>query len=112
MFFLFFDSTWPQLLQENGYTFVVDGTSNIFYGALSLISTDNPASSALSGLKDSGTALRYCRQCLGTSDEASTKESDPMFICIIADARDYSLLNAVTRAGFHSEKVAYTFTAM
>ena len=49
----------------------------ILYGALSLISADSPANSALGGFKESGTALHYCRQYLGTSDDASTKVSDP-----------------------------------
>ena len=30
IFFIFFYLTWPQLLQEKGYNFVIDGTSKNF----------------------------------------------------------------------------------
>ena len=58
-------------MQEQGYSFEIDGISHLF-GTMAVISADNPASSALGGFKESGSAHRYCRQCLGTSDEAST----------------------------------------
>ena len=47
--------------------------SQLHFGTIAVISADNPASSALGGFKESGAAYRYCRQCLGTYDETSTK---------------------------------------
>lgn len=43
------------------------------FGTLTVVSADNPASSALGGFKESTAALRHCRQCMATSEEASTK---------------------------------------
>ena len=33
------------------------------------MSADNPASCALGGFKESSSAYRHCRQCMGTKDE-------------------------------------------
>ena len=39
------------------------------YGTLGLVSADNPASCALGGFKESTSAYRHCRQCMGTKVE-------------------------------------------
>ena len=49
--------------------FKVNGTFRKYYGTVTLVSADNPASSALGGFKESTSAYRPCRQCLGTNDE-------------------------------------------
>lgn len=46
----------------------VDGPIR-FQGTVALISADNPASAALGGFKESSSAFRCCRQCLGTQEE-------------------------------------------
>ena len=39
------------------------------------VSGDNPASAALGGFKQSPSAFRYCRHCLGTASEIQSKVS-------------------------------------
>ncbi len=51
----------------------MDGHRQLFYGSISTISADNPASCALGGFKESTAAFRMCRQCMATHDEASEK---------------------------------------
>lgn len=62
--------------QEGGYSFNVSGSDRIFYGTIAVISADNPASSLLGGFKESASAYRLCRQCMGTKDEIRMKVSD------------------------------------
>jgi hypothetical protein len=45
-------------------------------GTVAVVSADNPASNALGGFKESASALRHCRQCLGSADETTTQVSD------------------------------------
>lgn len=40
-----------------------------FYGTVALVSADNPASAALGGFKESSSAFRCCRHCLGTLED-------------------------------------------
>jgi len=61
--------------QESGYYMdTYNGTQKIF-GSLSLVIADNPASCALGGFKESASAYRPCRHCLGTADEIRTNVS-------------------------------------
>lgn len=46
----------------------INGNPHTFYGTISTISADNPASSALGGFKEGSTAYRFCRHCLITFD--------------------------------------------
>ena len=39
------------------------------FGSVAVIIADNPASSALGGFKESSSAYRPCRHCLGTTEE-------------------------------------------
>ena len=57
------------LLQESGHKFTVRGSPRNYRGTLALVSADNPASCALGGFKESSSAYRHCRQCMGTKEE-------------------------------------------
>ena len=61
--------TYHVLLQESGHTFTVCGSLRNYRGTLALVSADNPASCALGGFKESSSAYRHCRQCMGTKEE-------------------------------------------
>ena len=56
-------------MQEAGHTFIVNGYPCTYYGSLGLVSADNPASCAMGGFKESSSAYRHCRHCLGTKTE-------------------------------------------
>ena len=60
-------------LQESGYTIQVGGTPKTVFGALVIVTADNPASAAVGGFKKGAKAYRHCRQCLGTSTETVQK---------------------------------------
>ena len=49
--------------------FKVNGGFSQYYGTVTLVSADNPASSAVGGFKESTSAYRPCRQCFGTNHE-------------------------------------------
>ena len=56
-------------LQENGYNFdTYNGVQKVF-GSLAVVIADNPASCAIGGFKESSSAYRPCRHCLGTAEE-------------------------------------------
>lgn len=59
--------------QENGYPFEVNGEVRYFRGTVSIVSADNPASAALGGFKQSASAFRFCRHCMGTEQDIQTK---------------------------------------
>ena len=60
-------------IQESGIS--MNGISTPIFGTLALLSADNPASSSCGGFKESGSAYRYCRQCLANTDEAKSTVS-------------------------------------
>jgi len=60
------------LLQECGYSFDSYNGIQTMYGTLAVVIADNPASSAIGGFKESTSANRPCRQCLGNADEIKT----------------------------------------
>lgn len=60
-------------LKDDGVPFLVDGKTLHFRGTVSVVSADNPASAALGGLKESASAFRYCRHCLGSDADIQTK---------------------------------------
>lgn len=53
----------------------VDGMSEVLYGTLACVSADNIASNLLGGVKESGSACRPCRHCIGTREECKTMVS-------------------------------------
>ena len=56
-------------LQENGFNFdAYNGVQKVF-GSLTVVIADNPASCAIGGFKESSSAYRPCRHCLGTAEE-------------------------------------------
>ena len=61
--------------QEQGYQVAVSSAPYSVRGTVALTSADNLASNALGGFKESASALRHCRQCLGCADETATKVS-------------------------------------
>lgn len=46
-----------------------------FRGTIAAISADNPASCNLGGFKESSSAYRPCRQCMGTKEECQEEVS-------------------------------------
>lgn len=66
--------THSSLLGERcGVPFVIDGQTHYFRGTISVISADNPASAALGGFKQSASAFRFCRHCLGSEADIQSK---------------------------------------
>ena len=59
--------------------FTINGIQKRFYGTLCAISAGNPANAACGGFKESSRAYRFCRQCMTTSDESSTKFKEREF---------------------------------
>ena len=59
--------------KENGVTFVLNDGPCHLYGTVTIVSGDNPASAALGGFKQSASAFRYCRHCLGTEIDIQSK---------------------------------------
>ena len=60
-------------MQVNGAPFVIDGRTYHFRGTVTVASADNPASASLGGFKESASAFRYCRHCLGTEEDIQSK---------------------------------------
>ena len=56
-------------IQEEGIQINVNGILHTFYGTISIISADNPASCALGGFKEGSRAHRFCRHCLIIIDQ-------------------------------------------
>lgn len=50
-------------------SFLVNGRVRHFRGTVSIVSADNPASAALGGFKQSASAFRLCRHCMGTEQD-------------------------------------------
>ena len=42
---------------------------------MTVVSADNPASASLGGFKQSASAYRFCRHCMGVSEEIQSKVS-------------------------------------
>ena len=59
----------------HGYAFHIQGSTKLVYGTVAAVSADNLGSNALGGFKESCSALRPCRQCLATQEEARCKVS-------------------------------------
>ena len=60
-------------LQESGVPFVINGMTCYFHGTVTVVCADNPASASLGGFKQSGSAFRFCRHCMGTEADIQTK---------------------------------------
>lgn len=56
-----------------GTVFDVGSSQLTLRGTVSIVSADNPASSLLGGFKQSGSAFRPCRHCMGTDTDIQTK---------------------------------------
>lgn len=59
--------------------FTLNGIPRQFFGALCAVSADNPASAACGGFKESARAYRFCRHCMATSADSSTKFTEHEF---------------------------------
>lgn len=70
------------IFKERGHTFRVCGCSYQYYGTVTLVSADNPASSSLGGFKESCSAYKPCRQCTGNNEEIREKVHILMFILV------------------------------
>ena len=60
-------------LQDEGVPLAVNGETHYFHGAVTIVSADNPASTSLGGFKESASAFRLCRHCMGTAEDVQTK---------------------------------------
>jgi len=58
---------------EKGYEFNVGGITQVFYGALAVVSADNLGSLALGGFKERCSAKKMCRHCIATKEDAQTR---------------------------------------
>ncbi len=75
-------------------TFVLNGSIHKFRGTVSVISADNPASACLGGFKQSASAFRYCRHCMGTDQDIQSKVLKPaslhqLILCIVCIMCEY-----------------------
>ena len=61
------------VIQEQGHQFLINGVGHVFHGTIAVVSADNLGSNALGGFKESASAHRHCRQCLGTQSETRNK---------------------------------------
>ena len=70
-------------IKDEGVPFIIDGRTCHFRGTVSIVSADNPASAALGGFKESASAFRFCRHCLGTDTDIQTKvNTSALFMCL------------------------------
>ena len=67
--------------QPTGVRFVIGRNIHYFRGTVSVVSADNPASAALGGFKQSASAFRFCRHCLGGEDVQSKVHVYRRLIC-------------------------------
>ena len=51
-----------------------------FRGTVTIVSADNPASASLGGFKQSPSAFRFCRHCMGSEDDIQSKVCSLMYI--------------------------------
>lgn len=56
-------------IQETGHVFNTADGSQVLNGTIAIVSADNPASNIIGGFKESPSAYRPCRHCLGSSTE-------------------------------------------
>ena len=54
------------VVQIPGVCLTIDGVTQYFRGAVSLLLADNPACELLTGFKQSVSAFRFCHHCLGS----------------------------------------------
>lgn len=60
-------------MKDSGAPLVIDGHTVSFRGTVSIVCADNPASSLLGGFKQSASAFRYCRHCMGGESDIQSK---------------------------------------
>ena len=72
-------------MQESGVPFVINGSTKYFWGTVTIVSADNPASTLLGGFKQSASAFRWCRHCMGTENDIQSKVhfTTSMYVCMI-----------------------------
>ena len=59
------------------------------HGTVAVVSADNPAGNSLGGFKESASAFRNCRQCLGIIDETAQVSFD----CFVTHNSDRIAMN-------------------
>ena len=50
-----------------------------FRGTVTIVSADNPASTLMGGFKQSASAFRPCRHCMGSEQDIQTKVYTPLY---------------------------------
>jgi len=68
------------LIKETGVTLKINGEMCNFQGTITVVSADNPASAYLGGFKQSASAFRFCRHCMGIKEETEQK------VCLCYDS--------------------------
>uniref|UniRef100_A0A1X7UN94 Uncharacterized protein n=1 Tax=Amphimedon queenslandica TaxID=400682 RepID=A0A1X7UN94_AMPQE len=68
-----------KILEQEGILIEVNGQKVNFKGTISLASGDNLSSHLLGGCKSPSGAIRICRHCMATSDEAQTNYLEGYF---------------------------------
>jgi len=54
-------------------TLNIDGEMCNFQGTITVVSVDNPASSYIGGFKQSASAFRFCRHCMGSKEDIESR---------------------------------------
>lgn len=60
-------------MKDDGASLLVDGHTVPFRGTVSIVCADNPASTLLGGFKQSASAFRCCRHCMGGESDIQSK---------------------------------------
>lgn len=55
---------------------MVKGETQYLKGSVTVVSADNPASALLGGFKQSASAFRFCRHCMGSEKDVQSKVKD------------------------------------
>lgn len=63
-------------VKDAGCSLIVNGVERTFHGTIAYGSADNLGAQALGGFKESCSAHRPCRYCLGTNEEIRSKVSN------------------------------------
>lgn len=72
-------------IKETGVTLNINGEMCNFQGTITVVSADNPASAYMGGFKQSATAFRFCRHCMGTKEEIESQVclcNNSLYVCL------------------------------
>ena len=87
------------IFKESGVSIALNDSTHFFQGTVTIVSGDNPASAALGGFKQSASAFRFCRHCLGTENDIQSKVC--FILCIQFMCRHITVFLTVPRFRLH-----------